>query len=351
YTSEGVPQLKAMGVRERSAPVDSPLFDRGEIAKPLAAVPRGFVQVVSRTPPSIAPPSSGRRELADWIASRDNPLTARVIVNRVWTHLFGRGLVPTPDNFGAAGITPDNAALLDHLAITFMNDGWSIKRLIRRIMLSRAYQLGSRFDAANFERDPDNARVWRMSPQRLDAEVIRDSLLEIAGRLIATPPVGSPVALAGEDNSNALLRKLATLDTGHVHRAVYLPVIRDSVVESLALFDFADPSLVVSQRTTTTVPAQSLYLLNSPWVQMQVEAAAERVLKSADQDSARVAWAYWCFFGRAPSDAEQQASARFLKDYAAAIKSERLTPDKRSRAVWAAFCQALVASGDFLYRH
>ncbi len=248
-------------------------------------------------------------------------------------------------------MTPDNAALLDHLAITFMDDGWSIKRLIRRIVLSRAYQLSSRFDAANFERDPDNARVWRMSPQRLDAEVIRDSLLEIAGRLAATPPIGSPVALAGEDNSNALLRKLATLDTGHVHRAVYLPVIRDSVVESLALFDFADPSLVVSQRTTTTVPAQSLFLLNSPWVQTQVEAAAERVMSSAENDAARVTWAYACFFGRAPSATEHQASVRFLSDYAAAIKGERLTAEKRGHALWTAFCQALVASGDFLYRH
>ncbi len=351
YQDDGTPKLKAMGVRELSTPADSPLFDRGEIDKPLASVPRGFVQVVSKSPSPINSHSSGRRELADWIASRDNPLTARVIVNRVWTHLFGRGLVPTPDNFGAAGMSPDNAALLDHLAITFMDNGWSIKRLIRRIVLSRAYQLSSRFDAANFERDPDNARVWRMTPQRLDAEVIRDSLLEIAGRLDKSPPVGSPVALAGEDNSNALLRKLAVLDSGHLQRAVYLPVIRDSVVESLALFDFADPSLVVSQRTKTTVPAQSLYLLNSPFVQTHVEAAATRLLSEADDDAARLTRAYQWFFGRVPTDGERQASERFLCDYAAAIKAERLTAEKRTRAVWTALCQALAASGDFLYRH
>ena len=138
---------------------------------------------------------SGRRELADWLASPSNPLTARVIVNRVWLHLFGRGLVPTPDNFGAAGARPSHPELLDTLAVEFMNDGWSIKGLIRRIVLSRAYGLDSAHDPRNFEADPDNALVWRMSKLRLEAEALRDALLFVGGRLATGPPVGSAVAV------------------------------------------------------------------------------------------------------------------------------------------------------------
>src|SRR6185312_1418835 len=135
---------------------DSPLYQRGEVDKPGEVVPRGVVRVVSRRTPQIAE-GSGRLELAEWLASRDNPLTARVLVNRVWLHLFGRGLVPTPDNFGAAGQPPSNPALLDWLALTFINDGWSVKKLIRRVVLSEAYRRDSRSDARCFEIDPENA--------------------------------------------------------------------------------------------------------------------------------------------------------------------------------------------------
>ena len=120
------------------------------------------------------------------------------MVNRVWLHLFGRGLVPTPDNFGAAGQPPSHPELLDHLAVAFMDDGWSVKKLIRAIVLSHAYQLGSRFDPKNFEADPDNALVWRMSPRRLEAEALRDAMLAVSGQLDPTPPTGRPWRRAGE---------------------------------------------------------------------------------------------------------------------------------------------------------
>src|SRR6185295_5284484 len=123
----------------------------------------------SRKTPAIPSSTSGRLELADWLASRDNPLTARVFVNRVWLHLFGRGLVPTPDNFGASGLPPSHPELLDHLAVSFMGDGWSVKKLIRRMVLSRAYQLDTRHDDANFKLDPDNILNWRVAPRRLEA--------------------------------------------------------------------------------------------------------------------------------------------------------------------------------------
>ena len=165
-----------MGTRERFRANDSPIYVRGEVQKPGAIVPRGVLQVVNAKPPSVRK-GSGRLELAEWVASADNPLTARVYVNRVWLHLFGRGLVNTPDNFGTTGTAPSHPELLDFLAIQFMKDGWSTKKLVKAIVLSQTYQLASNYDAKNHEADPDNVFHWRMSPARLDAEVIRDSIL------------------------------------------------------------------------------------------------------------------------------------------------------------------------------
>src|SRR5262249_20229607 len=161
---------------------------------------------------------------ADFIASKDNPLTARVMANRVWLHLIGRGLVPTPDNFGANGQRVSHAELLDHLALSFADNGWSVKKLIRTIVLSRAYQLSWQFDEKNFEADPDNVLVWRMPKRRLEAEALRDTMLAVAGRLELTPPKGSLVARGGEGNAGFRGRggpggdPVAT-DT---HRTVYL---------------------------------------------------------------------------------------------------------------------------------
>ena len=245
---------------------------------------RGLVRVLCDETSAPIAAGSGRRELADWLASPANPLTARVIVNRVWLHLFGRGLVPTPDNFGAAGQPPSHPELLDTLAVEFMADGWSIKRLIRRIVLSRAYGLDSAHDPRNFEADPDNALVWRMSKRRLEAEALRDAVLFVSGRLATEPPVGSAVARAGE--GLALFVRVAGLDASDVHRSVYLPVVRDQVPESLALFDFADPSLVTGERATTTGPAQALYFMNGPFVIRQAEAVADGVC-AVEGDDAR----------------------------------------------------------------
>jgi hypothetical protein len=342
YTEGGQPKRLAMGAQERSAPMNSQLFERGEIDKPGDVVPRGFIQVASRDQPSIEASSSGRLELANWLASRDNPLTARVFVNRVWAHLFNRGLVPTTDNFGAAGQPPDHPQLLDHLTLQFMDHGWSPKWLIRRIVCSRAYRQSTHHDGANYEADPDNTCVWRMSPSRLDAEVIRDSILDAAGKLDLTPPIGSAVALAGEDGSNKLLRSLPKLDTGNFHRAVYLPVIRDNVLESLSLFDFADPSLMSSQRAATTVPAQSLYLLNSPFILAAADAAALRLIAEWPDVDGRLRLAYLRYLGRPPTDAERQACAAFVEKYTAA--------GNKPSTVWSALCQSLICTADFLHR-
>jgi cytochrome c553 len=349
HNADGTPKLLAMGARERTTPVDSPLYNRGEIDKPGDTVPRGLLQVLTRQPVAMPTSHSGRLELAAWLASPQNPLTARVFVNRVWLHLFGRGLVPTPDNFGATGMRPSNQDLLDDLAVSFMEDRWSVKRLIRRLVLSHAYQLSSRHDAANFKADPDNVLVWRMTSQRLEAEALRDALLSVSGQLELTPPAASPVARSGEGPSTLLMRQLPQLDSRDFHRAVYLPVLRDNVLESLALFDFADPNQVVGERVATNVPAQGLFLLNSPFVQARAEAAADRLLKSREAD--RVQRAYLTFFGRPPTTRDRAATEQFLKDYPRILAQDGIAVGQRPRATWAALCQALMASADFLYRN
>jgi hypothetical protein len=335
------PRAFAMGARERDDAVDSPLYIRGELDQPGEVVPRGLVQVLCDEPSTISQ-GSGRRELADWIASPANPLTARVMVNRVWLHLFGRGLVTTPDNFGAAGAPPSHPELLDTLAVDFMADGWSIKRLIHRIVLSRAYGLDSAFDQQNFTVDPDNELIWRTSKRRLDAEELRDALLAVSGRLTSEPPVGSPVARTGEGLTFFL--RLAGLDASDTHRSIYLPVVRDQVLESLALFDFADPSLVTGERAATTGPAQALYFMNSPFVIRQSEGLADRVCRLAKDDAERVELAYRLTLARTPSESERSRALQFVRDCTAGPEA-----GDGAREAWAQLGQALFASAEFRY--
>jgi hypothetical protein len=230
-----------------------------------------------------------------------------------------------------------------------MEDGWSVKRLIRRLVLSHAYQLSTRHDAGNFKADPDNVLVWRMTSHRLEAEALRDALLAVSGELVLPSPSGSPVGRSGEGPSTLLMRQTSQLDTRDFHRAVYLPVLRDSVLESLALFDFADPNLVIGQRVATNVPAQGLFLLNSPFVQARAEAAALRLL-SAPQGE-RVQRAYLAFLGRPPTTRERAAAERFLAGYPRILAQDGVATGQQPKATWAALCQALIASTDFLYRN
>jgi hypothetical protein len=343
YASDGTPKALAMGVREGLLPSDSRLYTRGDIRQPGETVRRGFPQVLTTTQPTIRRGESGRRQLADWIASADNPLTARVMANRVWLHLIGRGLVPTPDNFGASGLPPSNQALLDYLALSFVEDGWSVKKLIRTIVLSRAYRLSSQLDDKAFEADPDNILVWRMPQRRLEAEALRDAMLALSGRLDLTPPKGDAVARGGEGNvgfrgRGGPVADPATIDT---HRTVYLPIVRDGLPEVLTLFDFPDPSLIAGERATTTVPAQALYLLNNPFVIRQAEGLATRLLAADGDEGARLTRAYQLCYARPPSDRELQDARKFLADYG---------KEHGRRTTWAALCQALFASAEFALR-
>ena len=334
----------AMGIRDRATCADCRINLRGEAKKLGEAAPRGFLSVIDSDPPKFDKQQSGRLELAKWIADADNPLTARVMVNRVWCHLFGEGIVRTVDNFGINGERPSHPELLDYLAIQFVKDGWSVKKLIRRIMLSRTYQLSSENNAANMNTDPDNRFVWRMSTRRVDAESLRDSILAVSGKLDLTPYKGSVVSNYGD----ALIQdKLTTeqFDVENNHRSVYLPIVRNGVPEVLRLFDFADPSLVVGKRNVTFVPSQELFLMNSKFVAQQAQAFAQRLLASEKlSDTERVQQAYQLAFCRPATNAEVQRVLQYIEG----METEDNNVQERQRA-WSGFCQALFVATEFRF--
>ena len=321
---------------------DCPIYLRGEVETRGAVVPRGFVQVLAAIPAEkISAKQSGRLELANWMTHSENPLTARVMANRVWQHLFGEGLVTTADNFGATGERPSHPELLDYLSRRFMTDGWSVKKLVRSIVLSRVYQLSSANDAKNLAADPDNILRWRSSPRRLDAESIRDAMLAVSGRLDLKPPRGSVVSQLGDAPIGGGVASVARA-AGSSVRSVYLPIIRDRVPDVLELFDFAEPSLVVANRDVTTVPSQALFMLNSPFVAAQSEAMAQRLLAMPAADGRqRIDYAYLWALSRAPTDAERKRAEDYLRGAGPKLNAADKT--------WATFCQALLASAEFRY--
>ncbi|HJT34239.1 MAG TPA: PSD1 and planctomycete cytochrome C domain-containing protein [Pirellulales bacterium] len=288
--------------------------------------PRGFLAVLS--PPEAKPfaQGSGRLELARAIADRNNPLTARVFVNRVWQQHFGRGIVGTPSNFGLLGERPTHPELLDYLASSFMASGWSVKALHREITLSTTYRLASTFHTGNFQRDPDNRLLWRMNRRRLDVEAWRDALLAASGNLDAA--LGGP-PLALDDASNR-------------RRTLYSAISRHQLNSMLRLFDFPDPNLTSERRVITTVPMQQLFVLNSEFMVQQARSLAARLAGISPGDvDARIDQLYRWTFARAPRERERQAVREFLA--AAATGGEaKLSP-------WEQVAQALLGSNEFAF--
>ena len=336
----------AMGVLDRHKIADAPLLERGEVSKVGKPVPRGFPRVVNLAdPPKIAAGHSGRLELARWLTHPDNPLTARVMVNRVWRHLLGAGIVRSVDNFGTTGDRPTHPELLDTLAVRFTANGWSVKRLVREIVLSRTYRQSSAYDEMAFRVDPENRLVGRAVKRRLDAEAIRDAMLAVSGELDPERPTGSLVGCEIGDGPISLIGlnpKLPTDLDGSCHRSVYLPVLRDRLPDVLDLFDFAEPSLVTGDRQTTNVPVQALYLMNSPFVQARAVGLA-KLLQCEPDDAHRIRRAFQLCFSRDPDADEMKMTAAFLEkgDHSASA-------DKESRRLLlACCCQALLAAAEF----
>ena len=353
FHDDGTPRTLAMGVLDRRTPINSPLLVRGDLKQPSDIVPRGLVEVLCAKdePRNISPESgSGRLDLAYWIASKDNPLTARVMANRIWLKLMGSAIVPTPDNFGTMGQKPSHPELLDHLAVSFMDNGWSVKKLIREIMLSRAYQMGSTHDAANYAVDPDNKYHWRMSQRRLDAEAIRDAMLSVAGVINYYPVDGSPVARASEGRTGLIELLRDVNSRPQTQRSIYLPIVRDQTPEFLSVFDFPDASLVNGDRETTNVPSQSLFLMNNGQVQGLADAFAQRIAKFEGGPQERLSYAYQLAFGREPTAEERQAISNFWTRFPQeAAKNKSIPKDKIQGLALSAFCQGLFASAEFRY--
>ena len=338
-----------MAVCDSANPNDCRINIRGEVTYLGDVAPRGFLKVLTfPQTPEINPKQSGRMQLATWMTSRHNPLTARVMANRVWYHLFGRGIVPTVDNFGALGEMPSNQALLDYLAVQFMDHGWSVKGLVRGIMLSRAYQLSSEHNDANYAVDPDNTLVWRMNRRRLDAEAIRDSVLAVAGSLDLKRPQGSPTQqIDGEigrrAKTDALLKEVT-------YRSAYLPIVRGMVPEFLSLFDVADAELVTGQRDVTTIAPQALYMMNNSLVLQQAEKTASNLLSDSrlTGDTDRVDYAFRLLLGHLPDARQKTEVLKFINEYQTMFPSN-MKPDQRRLEAWTSVCQTLMASAEFRF--
>lgn len=314
-----------------AAPANMNVFLRGNPAQPGEVAPRRFLRVIAGDDAAKFSDGSGRRELAEAIADPQNPLTARVMVNRLWQHHFGRGIVATPSNFGLLGERPSHPELLDYLAIRFVESGWSMKAMHREMMLSAAYQMSSRHDEANAARDPDNRRWWRMPRVRLDIEAWRDAMLAVSGRLDPT--------LGGAANG-------AIDDVNSTRRTFYGKVSRHELNGLLRLFDFPDANITADVRTETTVPQQQLFALNSPFVAEQARSFAKRLqreLNNAD-DAARVRQAFLLAYGRPAEEDEVRPAVAFL---ATSDSTDDAAQNKLTR--WERLTQALLAGNEFLY--
>lgn len=313
------PLPKALAVDEAEAIQDCQICIRGEHANLGKKIPRGFLQVASL--PNQKRPGkhqSGRLELAEWLTSPNHPLTARVFVNRIWHHLIGQGIVPSVDNFGQLGDRPSHPELLDYLANDLIQSGWKPKSIIKKIVMSRTYQLST--DQTNAtqanarEIDPDNRLLAYAHRKRLTAESIRDSILAISGKLELRPGP-SPVSGLGTlvTQNNAEQTKFQPKQSQL--RSIYLPMIRAEIADILTVFDFADPDLVTGRRPKTNVPAQALLLLNSPWVMQQAQATARNILKetASPQDFRRQCQlAYELVLSRPAKESEIERGTSFL---------------------------------------
>lgn len=316
----------AHGVRDSKQIADTELRIRGEAEKLGPSIPRGFPSViqVSGVKP-INTKQSGRLELAQWLTSDQNALASRVQANRIWAHLFGRGLVSTVDNFGVNGDTPSNPALLDHLANRLIANGWSTKKLVRSIVLSRAYQLSSEATQQHRKIDPANVLVWRHSPRRLTAEEFRDAALLSSGQMQEGRPKAAKVSefrmIEIRDNGPEAKSVHDVADKSR-HRSVYLPLLRGLTPRALEPFDPVEQTLVTGSRENTTVPSQALFVLNSAFIRRQSLALAEKLLKDLPNDEPRVRQAYRVTLGRVPTDIEVQRALAFIGEYESLTRTE-----------------------------
>jgi len=317
---------------------DMPLFQRGDHHSPGDLVPRTVPRVFLGRKETFAVTGSGRLQLADWLTKPDHPLTSRVMANRVWQQLFGRGIVSTPGNFGQLGQVPSNPKLLDYLAIRLVDGGWSIKSLIREIMTSRAYQRSSLGNPEQRERDPENLQFGRMNRKRLDAESLMDTLAWHRGDVQRTP-IDSPewkLAVSG--------------------RSLFGEFSRDKPSTALELFDGASPDLIVPARPDSTSAPQALFMLNNDAVLKAAAALADRAFSSSEDASERIEYLYVQLYGRPPTEEEQELGKDIVRSASVARQTLQETKDTDvgpvadpAKGPWVDLCVSLICSNEFLY--
>ena len=346
---------RAFAMSDGPQPADMPIYVRGNPYAPSTVVPRGAVRVASWDKfPAIPAGQSGRLQLADWLADKRNPLTARVTVNRIWQKLFATGIVPSVDYFGTRGDVPTNPELLDHLAARFVRGGWSQKAILRSLVLSRTYRLSSANDAAAMKLDPENKLYWRMNRQRLDAEAIRDSLLAISGEL--TRDSGGPALVLEEPENCGSLSLKGVNPPTYKHskarpsqdfeRTIYLPVMRNGYAgpdRLRSVFDFVDPAMTAGQRSQTIVPTQSLFLLSNDLLRKRATMLADKLIAAEPNELARLDILWLRALNRPITSTEREEAIALLEAVT--------TPDKPAGAVqWTELCHSLLASNEFVFR-
>ncbi|MDA0813125.1 MAG: DUF1553 domain-containing protein, partial [Verrucomicrobia bacterium] len=342
------------------SPADGPIYRRGDFQSPGSIVPRGFLSAVrASTRHDIPPGSSGRLQLAQWLTDPGNPLTSRVLANRLWHHLFGKGLVRSVDYFGVHGDLPSHPELLDFLALRLRGDDrWSLKKSVRRMVLSRAYQMASTPDVAATAADSENRLLRQMPRRRLSAESLRDAMLATSGQLdsgrggtsLGLELPDNIAGLGGNVNPPTWVGKIP--ESVSRRRTIYFPLKRERPqgdLEILSTFDFPHPSEITGARPETTVATQALFLMNAPFVKTQARHLAERLAKEESGDErARIHRLYLLAVNR-PADADAIESAMAFLDDCTRELSTAGRENARTEA-WTQLCHAVLGSNNFLFR-
>jgi hypothetical protein len=342
--SETPPYEVAYGVQE-GTPVNAHIQLRGEPRKLGNQVPRRFLEVLGGDPLPTGYKGSGRRQLADWITRPENPLAARVLVNRIWQWHFGRGIVSTPSDFGFRGASPTHPKLLDWITAEFISSGWSIKHLHRVIMKSRTYQLSSVDQAKALQVDPSNKLLWRYARRPLDAESMRDAMLAVSGNLDQGKPGPHPFPDVNSWGFTIHHPFHAVYESNQ--RSVYLMQQRNRRNPYLQLFDSADPNVSMGQRQATVTPTQALFLMNSRFVHEQANGLAKRIVANRKTTEEGVQLAFELGHGRQPSKSDFNSAVEFVTKYSQKFPGQSQVASEQQ--AWSALARVILTSNSFLF--